>query len=164
MTAYSLSLKKYMSLVFSKKNSVLFAVIILATTSLLLFSCKDSTGMVKASDEIQKQILPLSKNWLAIIDKGEMEHAYQIASDFFKKAISQAEFAEGMTMVLKPLGGIKNREVKDILYSTQMEALPDGEYVLVQYNSSFENKKKAVETLSLMKENNKWKVSGYHIK
>lgn len=120
--------------------------------------------MVKASDEIQKQILPLSKNWLAIIDKGEMEHAYQIASDFFKKAISQAEFAEGMTMVLKPLGKIKNREVKDILYSTQMEALPDGEYVLVQYNSSFENKKKAVETLSLMKENNKWKVSGYHIK
>ena len=42
---------------------------------------------------------------------------------------------------------------------------PDGEYVVILYDTSFENKKSAVETVTQMidKDGN-WHVAGYYIK
>jgi hypothetical protein len=42
---------------------------------------------------------------------------------------------------------------------------PDGEYVVIQFETSFENKKSAIETVTPMIEiNGGWRVSGYFIK
>ena len=43
--------------------------------------------------------------------------------------------------------------------------LLDEEYVVIQFNTVFENKAKAVETITPMKDpDGKWEVSGYYIK
>jgi len=50
-------------------------------------------------------------------------------------------------------------------YMTSLPGAPDGEYVVIQYKTSFENKKDAVETVTPMKdEDGVWRVSGYYIK
>ena len=42
---------------------------------------------------------------------------------------------------------------------------PDGHYVVIQYATTFEHKKSAVETITPMQEaDGSWKVSGYFIK
>jgi hypothetical protein len=42
---------------------------------------------------------------------------------------------------------------------------PDGDYVVIKFASSFENKASAVETVTPMKDTDgKWHVSGYYIK
>jgi len=42
---------------------------------------------------------------------------------------------------------------------------PDGQYVLIQFNASFEQKAHAVETVTPMLERDgTWKVSGYFIR
>jgi hypothetical protein len=42
---------------------------------------------------------------------------------------------------------------------------PDGKYVVIQFESSFSNKKAAIETVTLMMDSDvKWRVSGYFIK
>ena len=42
---------------------------------------------------------------------------------------------------------------------------PDGEYVVIQYATTFENKKSAIETITPMLDGDgKWRVSGYYIK
>ena len=42
---------------------------------------------------------------------------------------------------------------------------PDGEYVVLQFDTSFANKKEAVETVTpMLDKDGKWKVSGYYIK
>jgi len=42
---------------------------------------------------------------------------------------------------------------------------PDGEYVVIQYDSSFENKTEAVETVTPMLDpDGVWRVSGYYIR
>jgi len=42
---------------------------------------------------------------------------------------------------------------------------PDGEYVVIQFKTSFENKKAAIETITpMLDKDGKWKVSGYFIK
>jgi hypothetical protein len=41
---------------------------------------------------------------------------------------------------------------------------PDGEYVVIQFESSFEKKKSAVETVTpMLEKDGKWRVSGYYI-
>jgi len=48
---------------------------------------------------------------------------------------------------------------------TSMPGAPDGEYVVIQFESSFANKESAVETVTPMKgEDGVWRVSGYYIK
>jgi len=43
--------------------------------------------------------------------------------------------------------------------------VPDGEYVVIQYDSSFEHKQSAVETVTpMLDKDGKWRVSGYYIK
>ena len=42
---------------------------------------------------------------------------------------------------------------------------PDGNYVVMQYDTNFSNKKSAVETVTFMEEKDgKWKAAGYYIK
>ena len=48
---------------------------------------------------------------------------------------------------------------------TSLPGAPDGEYVVIQFDTSFTNKKVAVETVTPMKdEDGIWRVSGYYVK
>ncbi len=43
--------------------------------------------------------------------------------------------------------------------------MPDGEYVVVQLETSFANKKAAVETVTpMLEKDGRWRVSGYFIR
>jgi hypothetical protein len=45
-----------------------------------------------------------------------------------------------------------------------MPRLPEGEYVLILYNTSFEHKKVAIETVLLeLEKDGHWRVAGYSI-
>jgi hypothetical protein len=42
---------------------------------------------------------------------------------------------------------------------------PDGQYVIIQFETSFENKQNAVETVTPMLDtDSQWRISGYYIK
>ncbi len=48
---------------------------------------------------------------------------------------------------------------------SSLPGAPDGAYVVIQYGTSFENRKHAVETVTPMRERNgAWRVSGYFIR
>ena len=65
----------------------------------------------------------------------------------------------------EPLGKLIERKLKSTQYTTTAPGAPDGQYVIIQFNTSFENKKNAVETVTPMKDKDgKWRVSGYYIK
>jgi hypothetical protein len=52
----------------------------------------------------------------------------------------------------KPLGGLLSRKTKTTKYATSLPGAPDGEYVVIQFTSSFVNKKSAIETITPMKD------------
>jgi hypothetical protein len=67
--------------------------------------------------------------------------------------------------VRDPLGKMRSRKVKSATYKTSLPGAPDGEYVVIQYDSSFEHKQAAVETVTpMLDKDGKWRVSGYFIK
>jgi hypothetical protein len=64
-----------------------------------------------------------------------------------------------------PLGKLLARKLKSATYATMLPGAPDGEYVVIKYDSSFENKKTAVETITpMLDKDGLWRVSGYYIK
>jgi hypothetical protein len=50
-------------------------------------------------------------------------------------------------------------------YKRALPGAPDGEYVVIRYDTQFEHKAHAVETVVPMRERDgSWKVSGYFVK
>ena len=64
-----------------------------------------------------------------------------------------------------PLGKVLRRQLKSNQYTTSLPGAPDAQYVVIQFNTSFENKKAAIETITPMRdEDGLWWVSGYDIR
>lgn len=64
----------------------------------------------------------------------------------------------------QPFGKVKERQLLSFKFETELPLTPKGEYFVIQFQTLFENGKKAVETITPMKEGDDWKVSGYYIK
>jgi hypothetical protein len=62
------------------------------------------------------------------------------------------------------LGGVSSRVLKSATKSRSLPGAPDGEYVVVQFQTSFANKAAATETVVLSHEASGWKVDGYFIR
>jgi hypothetical protein len=50
------------------------------------------------------------------------------------------------------------------MYRTSLPGAPDGEYVVMQFNTSYTQKKSAVETVTMvLDKDGKWHVAGFFI-
>ena len=118
------------------------------------------------ADTIQKQdALAAAEKWLAIIDTGEYAESWKEAAEYFKTAVPEEKWVQSLQAVRKPLGKMISRKVKSTTYKTSLPGAPDGQYVVIQFNTSFEHKKSAIETVTpMMDKDGKWRVSGYFIK
>ncbi|HLO24795.1 MAG TPA: DUF4019 domain-containing protein [Geobacteraceae bacterium] len=75
------------------------------------------------------------------------------------------KWEQSLRAVRSPLGNLVSRKVKSRTYTTTVPGAPDGEYVVIRFETSFGNKKSAIETVTPMREKDgNWRVSGYYIK
>ena len=103
--------------------------------------------------------------WMSLVDDGKYSESWEGAAGLLQKAVSQDQFAHSLDAARGPMGALVSREVIKSSYETELPGAPDGEYVVIQYASSFVNKKKAVETVTpMLADDGIWKVSGYYIK
>jgi hypothetical protein len=65
----------------------------------------------------------------------------------------------------KPLGKVVSRKIAKTQEATSLPGAPDGKYVVLQFSTSFHNKKSAVETLTFMLDKDRtWRAAGYFIR
>ena len=133
----------------------------LAVVSLIL-----SVGAVyAASIEKEKAAVSSAEKWLRMIDEEKYAESWKDAAELFRDAVTQEQWEQSLQVVRKPLGRLLSRTVKSKSYKTSLPGAPDGEYVVIEFSTSFERKKSAVETVTPMRERDgKWRVSGYYIK
>ena len=63
-----------------------------------------------------------------------------------------------------PLGALKSRIFKTATFTRSLPGAPDGEYVVIQFDTQFENKAAAVDAVKPMRQKHgAWKVSDYDI-
>ena len=106
-----------------------------------------------------------AESWLAVVDKGDYAASYDEAASIFKLAITKEDWLQKVRAARSPLGKMMSRKLKRMQYETTLPGAPDGEYVVVQYDTSFENKRSAVETITpTLDKDGQWRVSGYFIR
>ena len=121
--------------------------------------------MVLADQSIEESAVAASKAWLSLVDGGRYVESWNQAAAYFKNALSKEQWERSLVAVRKPLGSVLSRRLASKTYTKTLPGAPDGEYVVIQYQSSFENKKSAVETVTpTMQTDGHWRVSGYYIK
>jgi len=120
----------------------------------------------RAEDEDKtKAAVSAAESWLKLVDDGKFEDSWKESASLFRGAIKQEQWGQSLNAARKPLGKLVSRKVKSSSYKTEMPGAPDGQYVIIQFETSFENKKTAVETVTpMMDKDGKWRVSGYYIK
>jgi hypothetical protein len=103
--------------------------------------------------------------WLALIDSGRYGRSWDEAAPIFKTSISRANWEQTCQSVRAPLGRVRSRAVRSATYTRTLPGAPDGEYVVIQYDTQFEHKGSAVETVTPMRnQDGSWLVSGYYIR
>ncbi len=129
---------------------------------LVVSSCsKTSDGNADA----EQAAVTAARDWLALVDGGKHSESWEQAADYFKSAMSRDQWVQTMAAGRVPLGAVLSREVKSTKYTTSLPGAPDGEYVVIEFESSFENKAKAVETVTpMLGKDGAWRVSGYFIR
>jgi tetratricopeptide (TPR) repeat protein len=106
-----------------------------------------------------------AKKWLTTIDDGHYAESWTSASDYFRNAITRDKWVSALTAVRQPLGDLISRKVKSAQLTTELPGAPDGQYVVMQFDTSFANKPSAVETVTFMRgKDGQWKAAGYYIK
>ena len=117
-------------------------------------------------DERQvEQAVDAAEKWLKLVDDGDYGKSWDEAAGYFKKAVSKDQWQSSLAAVRVPLGKVISRKVKSKRYTKRLPGAPDGEYVVIEFDTSFENKSSAIETVTpMLDKDGLWRVSGYYIK
>lgn len=101
--------------------------------------------------------------WLTLVDSGEYKASWRAAADYLKGNVDEQKWVQTMTTVRKPMGALLARKIKSTQYRTMMPHSLKGKYLIIDYKSSFSNKKAVVESITqMMEKDGNWRVAGYH--
>jgi hypothetical protein len=120
---------------------------------------------VTADQGAEKAALDSAEKWLVLVDNGSYGQSWDEAAGYLKNALPKQQWMESLQAYRKPLGRLVSRKLISKQCATTLPGAPDGEYVVIQYETSFENKKSAIETITpMLDKDGTWRVSGYFIR
>jgi hypothetical protein len=117
-----------------------------------------------ANEAAEKAALASATAWLALADEGKYSETWDQAAGYFKNALNKDQWIASLKRGRSPLGKAVTRKLKSKMYTKTLPGVPDGEYVVIMYDTKFENKESAVETVTpMLDKDGKWRVAGYYI-
>ena len=139
---------------------------ITAAAALVTVLLLGGAGAARAGeDEAVAQARQAALDWLALVDGGQYARSWDEAAALFRSAIAKPEWERAVKTTRAPLGALASRRFKSATFARNLPGAPDGEYVVIQYDTRFENKAAAIETITPMRDKDgRFRVSGYYIK
>jgi hypothetical protein len=124
-----------------------------------------ASAPVSAQDPRESAVSAASRDWLAIIDKGDYAASWKAAGTKFRSAITAEKWSESVTAVRGPLGKVVQRTGQRTTFTKEFPGVPQGDYALVNFLTAFEKRTDTEETLTLEREaDGQWHVIGYFIR
>lgn len=102
--------------------------------------------------------------WVGLIDARRWDDSWAAAGTLFKSRMPKPGWASTIAPVRVLLGAVAARALKAVTKTKSLPGAPDGEYEVVQFQTSFANKAAATETVVLSHEASGWNVDGYFIR
>ena len=119
----------------------------------------------EGNPQAEKAAIESAQGWLELVDNGQFAESWNEAAQYFKSLLTKEKWEESLQAVRNPLGKVFSRELESQQYTTSLPGAPDGEYVVIQYKTTFENKKEALETVTpMLDKDGTWRVSGYYVR
>ncbi len=129
---------------------------VLGTVMWLLAGCGES------NPEAERAAVAATVPILERLDAGDYEAVRAIASPFLKEQVSRDEWLAQVQALRDPLGAHESRAVGTTTYVSNPWGAPEGEYVIVSYDSHWQNGS-IHENLSMQRQpNGTWALAGYH--
>jgi len=105
-----------------------------------------------------------ARQWLALIDRGDVEASWKQAGKKFQNAIGMQRWIDGMKQAREPLGKLVQRAIVETRFDKNFQGAPEGDYAFVVFRTSFEHEAGHGETVTLEREpDGVWRVIGYAI-
>jgi len=102
--------------------------------------------------------------WLGKIDARDYRRSYDDLPSIVRNTATLEQWEASMKIAREPLGGLVGRKPLKMEDRKMLPGMPDGEYRIWQFESNFEKKEKAVETVIMGKISGEWKPLGYFIR
>ena len=126
-----------------------------------------TAALAAEQDPAEADAQETALDWLALIDAGSYEESWDHTAPLFQQQLNAGQWTQTLNKVRGALGKVQTRE----LVSTQALAslpgipgIPDGHYVVITLHTGFENKKSAIETVTLAHNGSTWQALGYFIR
>jgi len=103
------------------------------------------------------------KEWLALLDSKHYADSWSQASALFRQKVDQATWSTQVKSVRDECGDLVSRKVSKVDPRKSLPGVPDGDYILLTYQSDFTKEQQLTETLVLTRENDHWRAAGYFI-
>ena len=105
-----------------------------------------------------------AEKWLSLVDSGRYAESWRDAASLFRAKITAAQWEQAVRSARDPLGKLVSRKLVSAQFTRTLPGAPDGEYVVLRYETVFEKKQTAAETVTPMKDSDGvWRVAGYYI-
>jgi hypothetical protein len=129
----------------------------------LLAACPSVSAA--AADKPEDLAQAAAESWLKLADQGDAGATWDQAAKLFQGAVTKEQWKQAFSAARTPLGKLVSRKLQSRQYGEKLPGAPDGKYVTLQYETVFEKKAAAVETITPMLDpDGVWRVSGYFIR
>ncbi len=105
-----------------------------------------------------------AEKWLKLVDAGQYDESWKTFAPSVRKQVSQGDWNTKISATRGSFGALESRKLQKADYKTTLPGAPDGEYVVLEYASSFAHKASTVETVIVQKEDSAWRVAGYFMR
>ena len=119
-----------------------------------------------ADEEVDvKPAMAAAEAWLAGVDAGRYGSSWDEAAKMFQNALERTKWEVTIERARGPLGVTVARKLRTATHTRAMPDAPPGEYVVIQYDTRFENRPLSTEIVTPMREaDGTWKIAGYIIR
>ena len=116
----------------------------------------EDTAAAPAPDS---EVVRSALDWLALVGEENWAASYAATAQSFQERNTLEVWSSVSTEVRSDVGAVLSRTA----ISQDSVPAPAAGYEMVKFRSSFANRPNAVETLTLVREEQDWKVAGYYI-
>jgi hypothetical protein len=117
-----------------------------------------------ANAENEKVAVNVADKWLTLMDAGKYSESWREANDYFRNSVTQGLWEKFVRSRARH-GKVISRKLKTKTYRMAFPGEPQGQYIIIQYKTSFQNKKSVIEEVgTTFDKNGRWRVSGYHLR
>lgn len=105
-----------------------------------------------------------ARQWLLLLDGGDWNQSWRSSGTLFRAQLSRSGWAATIKPVRAPLGAPTKRVLGSVTKTGSLPGVPAGDYEVLEYRTDFANRRGAIETVVLARENAGWGVVGYFIR